>query len=570
MAVCNLFGNLTSASGNFMMFSQYVEDITRNYTNGNNWKVIPTGFVALNVDYKVLKSDNDFINTVLSKGNYDLNAGIPKYFQNCFENACAYARANNPYWSPEISKNLFWNYMFDGKFLSVTTYSEEYDNVKYVPEIVYYGDINMHAYNEHQGMGYGEIYCYIPTDAKRMHCSVIKSNDRDYDVSNSNTYLEGFVGNATKTIEDYVQAYPYNKDFTLYFDDDTISYIPDGKDTKYNINTIVVTYSVFHKINNSWEVLYTNIPLGMYFAGKFDSDGNITNGITKYVSTLYDTGTSYGLRICNRFSVTTNGNIINTDIITDDFGYSNMCQMMTSMNENLSRMLDISKSSVNTTQQYKDLLSMIKNNRTNVPYVKEINGVDYWFINGRYIAPVGSPAKSCCSEYSINTIEKRLDNLKDNDPTNDWTCIKDEDGCDCDKVCVKDLAETLGLNPDNYDEYDSCCCCDYEHFDNAEDTEIIDVFKHKRDAECDCECLNCCDVDYAKDSEVVETFKHKASGECDCECLNCCDVDYAKDSEVVETFKHEASGECDCECLNCCDMDAATDAEVSEVFNENV
>ena len=100
MAICNLFNPLTDNTGNFLMFSQYMEDITRNYTDGDLWKVAPTGFVAMNIDYKSLKSDSDFIRIVLNNGNDTLNTGIPKYFQNCFENACAYARVNYPNWTP--------------------------------------------------------------------------------------------------------------------------------------------------------------------------------------------------------------------------------------------------------------------------------------------------------------------------------------------------------------------------------------------------------------------------------------------------------------------------------------
>ena len=84
------------------------------------------------------------------------------------------------------------------------------------------------------------------------------------------------------------------------------------------------------------------------------------------------------------------GAIINTDIVTDDSGYTNICQLMTAMNENLSRMLEISKSAHDTTQGYKETLASIKNNRTNVPYVKKVNGIDCWFVNGRFVAAVNS------------------------------------------------------------------------------------------------------------------------------------------------------------------------------------
>ena len=57
MGVCNLFNKLTSPSGNFLLFSQYVEDITRNYSDGDNWKVVPTKFVALNIDFDKVQYD---------------------------------------------------------------------------------------------------------------------------------------------------------------------------------------------------------------------------------------------------------------------------------------------------------------------------------------------------------------------------------------------------------------------------------------------------------------------------------------------------------------------------------
>ena len=89
MSVCNIFNSLNSNTGNFMLFSQYVEDITHNYPEGDNWKVIPTQFVALDIDYSKVDP-----NMVLNEGKDSLNVGIPKYFQNCFENACAYGRKN--------------------------------------------------------------------------------------------------------------------------------------------------------------------------------------------------------------------------------------------------------------------------------------------------------------------------------------------------------------------------------------------------------------------------------------------------------------------------------------------
>lgn len=449
MAICNLFNKLTNPTGNFLMFSQYVEDVMGNYTDGDNWKVVPTQFVALNIDYSSLQSNTDFINNVLNKGNADMNSGIPMYFQNCFENACAYARrVHTEDWTPTISRNLFWNFMFDGKFLSTVRYGSETSDVKYVPEVVHYGDINMHSYNEHKGMGYGEIYCYIPTDAKKTNCQVVVIDDRNYDTSNNSIYLEGFSGDSTKIIGNYSTAYSYGKDFSMSFDDDMVTTLQSSNDTTYKINTIIVLYSIFTKLNNEWKPLYSNIPMGIYFAGIFENNGKLSNEITKHVSTSYGSGTSYGLRICTRFSATSNGNIINNDIVVDDSGYTNMCQLMTAMNENLSKMLEISKAAHNTTQSYKETLAAIKNNRTNVPYVKDVNGVDCWFVNGRFVSAVNAGVSVGCGYLADETVQKRIDNLSDNDTSNDWTYIEDPNGCDCIPVSSKELASALGVTID--------------------------------------------------------------------------------------------------------------------------
>ena len=104
------------------------------------------------------------------------------------------------------------------------------------------------------------------------------------------------------------KKYSYNNDYLLPFNDDSVAKLNDSTAPEYGINTIVVMYSVFNKVNDDWEVLYSNIPMGIYFAGNFDDAGNITNPTTKFVSTSYSTGTSYGLRICTRFSAVGNNN----------------------------------------------------------------------------------------------------------------------------------------------------------------------------------------------------------------------------------------------------------------------
>lgn len=439
MAVCNLFNTLSHETGNFLLFSQYVEDVTKGYPNGDNYKVVPSRFVALDIDYSSIDIPG-----------YDRpNTHIPMYFQNIFENGCAYLRSKSGFdWTPEISRNLFWNNMFEGKFLTIT----EDADTSLISEVMYYGDINMHAYNEHKGMGYGEIYCYIPTNAKRMKCQVICNNElenRLFDDTNTSNKLLGHTTTIDTTV--YPQKYYYAQDFRMSFDDSEIESLIPYDDSKYSINTIVLLYSIYAKENDTWRPVYENLPMGMYFTGMLENS-KMTNTVTKYVTTDYGSGTSYGLRLCTRFSAMPNGAVLSTsDITVDDSNYANMCQLMTAMNENLSAMLDVTKSVINTTQEYKETLAIIKNNRTNVPYVREVNGKDFWFVNGRMVSAVDG-SDQCCVEYSPETIKKRLDNLADNDPTNDYTPIIDINGCSCEEYKVRELAEELGLDPENYPE----------------------------------------------------------------------------------------------------------------------
>jgi hypothetical protein len=455
MAICNLFNEFTNYSGNFLMFSQYVEDITQNFTkNDSNYRVVPSKFIALNIDYLNLDKSVFGLGPDPAITSELLNVGIPKYFQNYYENGCAFGRTNVD-WDPNKAKNLFWNAMWDGKFL--TSYKLDSENSEeIINEVMYYGDINMHSYNEHKGMGYGEIYCYIPTDSGRVHCQVVKHENRE-SVKNPNDRIEGF-----DEITNLSKNYYYNTDFLMSFYEDKLADINIPSSYKYDINTIVILYDVFEKLNDEWINMYSGIPLGMYITGKF-VDNKLTNVITKYVTTSYGTGTSYGLRICTRFSVTPNGIILNTNDVTVDENYTNFCQLMVGMNENLSKMMDVVKSTNDTTQQYKDLLSIVKNNRTNVPYVKNVNGDDCWFVNGRFVAKVEGD-QSGCMLLTPQDIDNHINGLE-------------VDGCFCDEVSAEELAEALGVNIEE-EVPPTPPTCDCEDYDIAEDNDVDEYLKN--------------------------------------------------------------------------------------------
>lgn len=414
MAVCNLFNDLTNVSGNFMLFSQYVEDITHNYADGDNFKVVPSKFVALNIDYSKLQK---YGNT-----GDDLNIIVPRFFQNCFENGCAYGRVNyhefytkslflneSYNWDPTISRNLFWNLLKQERLINESNYN---DNSEFINEIVYYGDVSMHSYNEQQGMGYNELYCYIPTDAQYVRASFRRTTDgsSQYDTNESDK-LEGH----DILIGKYPKEYYYLNDFTLGFESDALEKLPSRNESKYDINTIVVLYDVLEKDDDTWKIIYNCIPMGMYIAGNFDSDNKLTNTIVKHVkhtASSYNTGTAYGLRICTRFTATSsNGILTNSEVIADDTNYVNISQLMTGMNENLSRMREISKMSYDAASQHAELLSVFKNSKTNIPYIKKINGQDCWFINGKYVSNVFPETYAYATKPEIRDLFKQEEQL---------------------------------------------------------------------------------------------------------------------------------------------------------------
>lgn len=369
MAICNVFKELTKNNGTFFTFSQYAEDLTINQSN-SSYKVVPSKFMCCDVDYSLFS-----------------NITLPALLQNNFENGCSFLRSKmNNEWTPDISKNVFWNEV--GKNLFKIDDSNS--------NIVYVSDINIQSYTEKDSVGYNEIYCYIPNEAKQSKYNFISNETSSYHVY-GNEYICGYtekdldftgllpinniyIKDTDELSEKNLYAYKYSYTEELLLDFDNPEVV-DGN--KFSFNTIVVFYDVYEG-----DVLkYTSIPLGMYVSGIIE-DGVMNNSITKFVSNddIYSSGTSYGLRICNRFTISSNGTIIKTDSnVTggEDLMYPALSQAMSAMVDSQAK-LDQLINGINDYQQgIKDHLAKFKNYRTNVPYIKLINNVPYWFINGK-------------------------------------------------------------------------------------------------------------------------------------------------------------------------------------------
>lgn len=360
MAVCNLFKTLSNKTGNFLLFSQYSEDLTENFLKPSEYHITPSKFIALNINY--------------DKYN---NSTLPRLFQNFFENGCAYLRSLGN-WYPWKSRENFWRCMEKFGFMTPT-------NSK-CPQIVYVGDINMQSYDTHNGIGYSEIYCYIPNDASRSTYSFQYSGTFNQ-LSYPSNYIMGYGESDNVPLGAKITV-PEEKEYSdgLFYSFNEIKDI--GKpETFFEFNTIVVLYDI---LNSSGEVIslgnnkLQDIPLGIYFTGTIDA-GTMTNKVTKYVSndSIFGAGTSYGLRICSRFSSQAQGTKLMS--VNSDGTSAGLSEALSEMSETIVKMNEVINNMYVSQSYMKEALSIFKNNTTNVPYIKKIGGNDYWFVNGKLI-----------------------------------------------------------------------------------------------------------------------------------------------------------------------------------------
>lgn len=374
MAVCNIFSPISNSTGTFLMFSQYIEDLSEYRINKSNANISPSSFYALNVDCEWVKVK---INTLYGDVD-DINYTIPGMFQNRFENIWAYFKDHSDANNYMAFTTLFWSFMYDNNFLKI-------DNRNGDTNIVYKGKISLESYNDHNNMGYGELFCHIPSlnSVKTYRYTNMPISDGPGGAIEGK-YLVGFDENTSKNIplasqldsdgglRDVDKNVP-NKIVNLT---DSLTEIDSQDATKFDINMIVVCY-----IKNGKE-----IPMGVYFPGKFEGD-QITNTKTIYIGNgdIFGGSTTYGLRICTRFSAHPNDSITVVDSEEDKDAYSGYSELFSKMSDTIDKMNEVIKSANVANANISNIYSVLKNSKTNVPYIKEINGVKYWFVNGRKI-----------------------------------------------------------------------------------------------------------------------------------------------------------------------------------------
>lgn len=347
---------------------------------------------------------------------------ISQIFQSAYENAVALLRDEDPGLftnnSKEYSRYILWSVLEDACFLNPTTETISGETTTYWPELKYVGDINFNSDRDIDNYNYNEIYCHIPAEEKdkiyiidRLDFStrnIPQNSFIDYtkwlDGWNENTYpqnypLKGYAlppnenPNPGSSFDGFYTVRP--NDLRLFSSDETsgASFIDNDGSEKFKFNTIILFYDVYDMVDGTAvNILHRNRPMGIYFTGPVAPTDNgyprdFLNSVTKYISNedAYGQGASFGLRLMTRLVPTPNSSSYEIAVSTGDNTdeYNIIATSLGRINDAIKDSSEAFRSMQEMAQQYKDHLANFANNRTNIPYPREVGGVYYWFVNGR-------------------------------------------------------------------------------------------------------------------------------------------------------------------------------------------
>lgn len=392
MGKCNLIAPVSQNTGNFILFSQYAEDLTRASQSEDFYRVTPSRYVLLN------------LNPVTGMNP----VALAEFFQNYYENACSVLRENSSIgWTPEAATAMLWKTLFKSGLATVPILDET-DTTYYTPSVLKVGDINITSTKQFDGINYSEIYVNVPQGSKREKYTFTKYSseqtriaqyphyyicgypDDEYPTAGTaewpSNHLSSKYSDGTVSVEgstQYIYELYSSTDFVL----DTES-IRELDDKQYQFNAVLVMYDIHKKNLEVPEdiTIYQNIPMGLYFTGAPDSGGTLQNPVTIWVNNpeIYEQGTSYGFRICTRYLSTQNSlYIVDSTIADTEELYDQYAAVMAKIGDSQIKMDNLLSAMSSYQQQINSHLANIKNYQVNVPYIRNIGGVNYWFVNGK-------------------------------------------------------------------------------------------------------------------------------------------------------------------------------------------
>ena len=393
--ICNIFNPINKDTGNFLLFSQYVEDLSRS-TNDSTFKVRPSKFVCMNIDSTV--QDNANSSTQIGGVSPFTPAAsetpymyyIPGYFQDIFEDGITALKNSGV----SVDQTYFsLNFMNCLRQLSTADVDKLPTYIKYV------GNVDSTSWED----GFADVILSIVSGSTAKKISYNQSipthssNSQLNNEEDSGTYyIQGWKGatnlpispetNGTITVPtgwDTSSISSSTSAFDAFIN--VQEYDPQGQDpipSSFTFNTILILYDILDSSNNP---IYSGIPMGIYFTGIGDSTGAL-NPVTIYrsVESAYGAGSGWSLRICTRFSSIPYGNLKVEEIsLEPGVVPESISRILGAAAETIQTVRTFADESIYNSQGFRDLTNLVKDGKMNVPYVREVNGVKYWFVNGR-------------------------------------------------------------------------------------------------------------------------------------------------------------------------------------------
>jgi len=394
--ICNILNPISKDTGNFLLFSQYVEDLSRS-TNDSTFQVRPSKFVCMNIDSTVQDNANS-LTQISGVSPFTPAASetpymhyIPGYFQDIFEDGITALKNHGV----SVDQTYFsLNFMNCLRQLSTADVDKLPSYIKYV------GNVDSTSW----GDGFADIILSIvsgSTAKKISYNQSIPTHSSNEELNNEEDsgtyYIQGWKGATNLPISPVTKEEiivptgwmmpeglpPSTSAFDAFIN--VQEYDPQGQDpipSSFTFNTILILYDILDSNDNP---IYSGIPMGIYFTGIGDSTG-VLNPVTIYrsVESAYGAGSGWSLRICTRFSSIPYGNLKVEEIsLEPGVVPESISRVLGAAAETIQTIRTFADESIYNSQGFRDLTNLVKDGKMNVPYVREVNGVKYWFVNGR-------------------------------------------------------------------------------------------------------------------------------------------------------------------------------------------
>lgn len=499
---------LKNLSGQFFLFQQYSNDLTKFLGQSSGNMPIPTSFYCLNLKLPDIHAhDNDIIEV---EDNEEVE--VDSTSENTTPEIPVEENIED---SNESSILLGASSTQSNSIMDINALVEAEDGL-FCKELMFKGKVDIMGTDSVDGIGYNEIYCHIDNDEKREQFKLYLQNNKEYlygrkaiigynpevepneyqftdygkyigdilqnEYENGNTFFNINFSDETSSEEDWDNNYYLGRllyvlykngfitlsaDESIYDDEPNVTdYVPDPESSsstqvddndnnneeateevveevtevssvsetkagvlsnkalfddmksidddvmrgvyrffktnsmriakldkvKFSFNAIVICYSF---LSNGEIDENTEIPMGIYFTG-FDKNpsvemdlGNYANAFTKYYKNteIYNQGTSYTLRVCTR---TLSSQATDTsEVVTNIISASNTGEWVNEYEFLMSKFEDTYHTLKEAKNYYAAIdenisanLALFRNNRTNVPYIRQVGEKKFWFVNG--------------------------------------------------------------------------------------------------------------------------------------------------------------------------------------------